>query len=99
MHASIHVCACCCVACVSVCECVCVSVCVCAYVLISCMCICVYVYKHIYVCFLSVYDSLIHLAAMTGIHGVSSSLWLPMIQSKSGNRLSADGVIGLSWNM
>ena len=36
-----------------------------------------------------------YLAAMTGIHGVSSSLWLPRIQSYSGNRFESDGVIAL----
>ena len=77
------------------CVCVCVCVCICAYIMYVYMCVCL----QACMCFLSLYDSLIHLAAMTGIHGVSSSLWLPMIQSKSGNRLSADGVIGLSWNM
>lgn len=34
-----------------------------------------------------------YLAAITGIHGVSSSLWLPISQSYSGNKLQAEGVI------
>jgi hypothetical protein len=33
------------------------------------------------------------LAAITGIHGVSSSLWLPINQSKSGNCEELEGVI------
>ena len=38
-----------------------------------------------------------NLAAITGIHGVNSSLWLPISQSESGNKLSFDGVIADSF--
>ena len=34
-----------------------------------------------------------HLAAIMGIHGVSSSEWLPSNQSQSGNRCASDGTI------
>ena len=37
-----------------------------------------------------------YLAAMTGIHGVNSSLWLPISQSDSGKRQSLEGVMGIS---
>lgn len=37
-----------------------------------------------------------HLAAMTGIHGVSSSEWLPINQSTSGKRVLSLGVIAAS---
>ena len=37
-----------------------------------------------------------YLAAITGIHGVNSSLWLPISQSESGKRQSLEGVIGIS---
>ena len=36
------------------------------------------------------------LAAMTGIHGVSSSLWLPINQSASGNKSLSEGVMAAS---
>lgn len=35
---------------------------------------------------------------MTGIHGVSSSEWLPISQSASGNRKLSLGMIALSFN-
>ena len=39
-----------------------------------------------------------YLAAITGIQGVNSSLWFPISQSKSGNILSADGLILSSYS-
>lgn len=38
------------------------------------------------------------LAAMTGIHGVSSSEWFPISQSAPGNKKLSLGVIAFSWN-
>lgn len=38
-----------------------------------------------------------HLAAITGIHGVSSSEWFPINQSTSGKRVLSFGVIALSY--
>lgn len=38
------------------------------------------------------------LAAMTGIHGVSSSEWFPISQSVPGNKQLSPGVIAFSWN-
>ena len=35
------------------------------------------------------------LAAITGIQGVSSSLWLPINQSTSGNKFDSDGDIAI----
>lgn len=40
-----------------------------------------------------------HLADMTGIHGVSSSLWLPISQSQCGKRWSSEGVIEVSLSL
>lgn len=39
------------------------------------------------------------LAAMTGIQGVSSSQWLPMIQSASEKTLPFEGIKALTWNI
>jgi len=41
-------------------------------------------------------ETVVYLAAISGIHGVNSSLWLPINQSTSGNTLSSDGWIGSS---
>lgn len=38
------------------------------------------------------------LAAITGIHGVSSSEWFPISQSVPGNKKLSLGVIAFSWN-
>lgn len=37
-----------------------------------------------------------HRAAMTGIHGVSSSEWFPISQSVSGKSISSPGVMAAS---
>ena len=39
-----------------------------------------------------------HLAAISGNHGVSSSEWLPTIQSQWGYRVASDGTTTSSWS-
>ena len=39
-----------------------------------------------------------HRADITGIHGVSSSLWLPINQSKSAKRVASEGTSDVTYN-